>query len=521
MATATLHLTVSDTAGRRSVTVSASPFSIGRSSENELQLTDAQVSRRHAELVESADGWRIRDCGSRFGTFVNDARVEETAVTLGDRIRLGQTELRLETADASSTGSASFDFRQVNALLAGLRALGSGKVLDEVLAIVLDSALEVTGAERGFIILSDAGKLVQRLARARGGVTLVTAQISQRIPEEVFATGSDRIVTDLLDGTHATHHAGTVALGIRHVLCTPLNVGQYSPADSGANVRRLGVLYLDSRERGYLQQAGALHALAAEAAVVIENARLYQEVVERERVTQELRIAAEMQQSLLPPAYHLTAHAELAAITTPCRAVGGDLFDYVDRPDGQLTFAVADVAGKGTSAALLTAVVQGLFAAEAEVLDGPEIVLTRVNNALCRRSLASRFVTAFYGQLGPDGDLVYCNAGHNPPFLITGGVVKRLEAGGTVMGLFNHGIYETGHERVQSGDMLVLYSDGVTEAENPAGEEVGDDRLVGWLHQAAGKSATDVVSAITRDLAAFCASAAVRDDVTVMVVKVL
>ena len=521
MATATLHLTVSDTAGRRSVTVSASPFSIGRSSENELQLTDAQVSRRHAELVESADGWRVRDCGSRFGTFVNDARVEETAVTIGDRIRLGQTELRLETADASSTGSASFDFRQVNALLAGLRALGSGKVLDEVLAIVLDSALEVTGAERGFIILSDAGKLVQRLARARGGVTLVTAQISQRIPEEVFATGSDRIGTDLLDGAHATHHAGTVALGIRHVLCTPLNVGQYSPADSGANVRRLGVLYLDSRERGYLQQAGALHALAAEAAVVIENARLYQEVVERERVTQELRIAAEMQQSLLPPAYHLAAHAELAAITTPCRAVGGDLFDYVVRPDGQLTFAVADVAGKGTSAALLTAVVQGLFAAEAEGLDGPEMVLTRVNNALCRRSLASRFVTAFYGQLGPDGDLVYCNAGHNPPFLVSGGAVRRLEAGGTVMGLFNHGIYEPGHERVQSGDMLVLYSDGVTEAENPAGEEVGDDRLVGWLHQAAGKSATDVVSAITRDLAAFCASAAVRDDVTVMVVKVL
>ena len=205
-------------------------------------------------------------------------------------------------------------------------------MLDEVLAIVLDSALEVTGAERGFIILADAGgKLVQRLARARGGVTLVTAQISQRIPEEVFATGSDRIVTDLLDGAHATHHAGTVALGIRHVLCTPLNVVQYSPADRGSNLTRIGVLYLDSRERGYLQQAGALHALAAEAAVVIQNARLYQEVVENERVAQELRIAAEMQQMLLPPAYHMASHAELAAVTTPCRAVGGDLFDYIVR----------------------------------------------------------------------------------------------------------------------------------------------------------------------------------------------
>jgi sigma-B regulation protein RsbU (phosphoserine phosphatase) len=520
MTAATLHLTVTDAAGRRSVSVSGSPFSIGRSSENQLQLTDAQVSRRHAELVESSGGWRIRDCGSRFGTFVNDARVEETAINLGDRIRIGQTELRLETGDTSSTGSASFDFRQVNALLAGLRALGSGKVLDEVLAIVLDSALEVTGAERGFIILADAGKLVQRLARARGGVTLVTAQISQRIPDEVFATGSDRIVTDLLDSAHASHHVGTVALGIRHVLCTPLNVVQYSPAEQGSKVRRLGVLYLDSRERGYLQQAGALHALAAEAAVVIENARLYQEVVERERVAQELRIAAEMQQSLLPPAYHLAPHAELAAVTTPCRAVGGDLFDYVVRPDGELTFAVADVAGKGTSAALLNAVVQGLFAAEAESLDDPAVVVTRVNNALCRRAIGARFVTAFYGQLGPNGDLVYCNAGHNPPFLLSGGGVRRLEAGGTVMGLFDHGDYETGRERVAAGDMLVLFSDGVTEAENPAGEEVGDDRLSAWLGRAAGKSATEVVDAIQRDLASFCASAAASDDVTLMVVKV-
>ncbi len=348
----------------------------------------------------------------------------------------------------------------------------------------------------------------------------MTAQISQRIPDEVFATGSDRIVTDLLDSAHASHHVGTVALGIRHVLCTPLNVVQYSPAEHGSKVRRLGVLYLDSRERGYLQQAGTLHALAAEAAVVIENARLYQEVVESERVTQELRIAAEMQQALLPPAYHLAPHAELFAVTTPCRAVGGDLFDYVMRPDGELTFAVADVAGKGTSAALLNAVVQGLFAAEAESLDAPAVVVTRVNNALCRRAIGARFVTAFYGQLGPDGDLLYCNAGHNPPFLVSGSGVRRLEAGGTVMGLFDHGAYETGRERVAAGDMLVLFSDGVTEAENPAGQEVGDDRLAGWLGQAAGKSATEVVDAIQRNLASFCAAAAASDDVTLMVVKI-
>jgi sigma-B regulation protein RsbU (phosphoserine phosphatase) len=227
-----------------------------------------------------------------------------------------------------------------------------------------------------------------------------------------------------------------------------------------------------------------------------------------------------MQQSLLPPAYHLAPQAELAAVTTPCRAVGGDLFDYVLRSNGELMFAVADVAGKGTSAALLTAVVQGLFAAEAEALDGPAVVVTRVNNALCRRAIASRFVTAFFGQLDPDGDLQYCNAGHNPPFLVTKNGVKRLEAGGTVMGLFEQGAYDTGRERLSSGDMLLLFSDGVTEAENADGEELGDDRLAAWLGKSTGLSATEVVDGIQRELAAFCGTAAARDDVTLMALKV-
>ena len=515
-----LHLVVTDAAGRRAVMVESSPFSIGRSSDNQLQLTDAQVSRRHAELLQEANGWRIRDCGSRFGTFVNDARIDEAVVSFGDRIRLGQTEIRLESGEtSSSTASATFDFRQVNALLAGMRALGSTQVLDEVLAIVLDAALELTGAERGFILLAEEGKgLALKVARAKGGITLTKAQTSQRIPDEVFATGTDKIVTDLLDDSHAHLHAGTVALGIRHVLCTPLKVIRFG--QGGGGEKRIGVLYLDSRERGYLQTVGALHALAAEAAVVIENARLYQEVVAKERVAQELRIAAQMQQQLLPPSYCLAASAELHAITTPCRDVGGDLFDYVNRGDGVLSFAVADVAGKGTSAALLTAVTQGLFAAEAETANGPAVVMARVNRGLCRRAVASRFVTAFYGHLAADGTLQYCNAGHNPPFLVRAGGLSRLESGGTVLGLFDTGAFDMGEEHVAPDDVLVLFSDGVTEAENLEGEEFGDDRLAALLEGARGRSATEVLDTVQRGLAAFCDTAAARDDVTVMVLKV-
>jgi serine phosphatase RsbU (regulator of sigma subunit) len=520
-----LRLEVQDAKGSRTVAVEASPFRIGRSSESHLQLSDVQASRQHAELHQESDGWHIRDCGSRFGTFVNDQRIEDVVLRAGDRLRVGQTALRLIDDSSGQLSSGAFDLRQINALLASLRALGSARVVDEVLAIVLDCALEVTGAERGFILLADTSsqddpsappRLSLTLARARGGVTLPSGQTSQRIPDTVFATGEDQIVTDLQDDEHAAAHMGTIALGIRHVLCTPLNVVAFG-TDKVAS--RLGVLYLDSRERGYLRHADALRALAAEAAVVIENARLYREVVERERVAQELRVAAEIQQALLPRPTLVTPLVELAAKTTPCRDVGGDFFDYVERADGSVAFALGDVAGKGTSAALLTAVIQGLFTAEAEVHDEPATVVTRVNRGLCRRAVEARFVTAFYAQLGADGQLKYCNAGHNPPFLLSAGTVTRLDAGGCVLGLFDAAQYESGDGSMTPGDALVLFSDGVTEAVNAAGDELGDERLEACLVAARGLSPVEMIAAIEREVAAFSGSAPARDDVTVMVLR--
>jgi serine phosphatase RsbU (regulator of sigma subunit) len=509
------QLVITDGSGRRTEPLRASPFTIGRGSDNHLHLSDAQVSRQHAQFLHDDGGpVRVRDLGSRFGTLVNGERVEERTLASGDIVTIGGT--RLEIADHESDSSNLQDFRQLNALLAGLRALGSAKVLDEVLAIVLDGALDLTHAERGFILLADAtGALTLRLARGQGGATLTSAKTSQRIPEEVFATGTDRIVTDLSDDLNVAQHAGTIALGIRHVLCTPLKVVDYGTGRD----HRIGVLYLDSRERGYLRTASAVHGLAAEAAVVIENARLTEQVIQKERVTQELRIAAEMQQALLPPAHLLLESVEIAAVTTPCRDVGGDLFEYYTHPDGGVSFAVADVSGKGTSAALVTAVVQGLLAGEAEATDIPGAVLTRVNRALCRRRVGSRFVTAFFGHLSPDGRLRYCNAGHNPPMLVGVDGVSRLEEGGTVLGLFEHVNYETGETRMAAGDVLVVFSDGVTEMADPSDDEYGDDRLMDAVRSAREKPLRDLLDTVTRSLATFAGGVPSRDDVTILALK--
>jgi sigma-B regulation protein RsbU (phosphoserine phosphatase) len=206
---------------------------------------------------------------------------------------------------------------------------------------------------------------------------------------------------------------------------------------------------------------------------------------------------------------------------TPCLAIGGDFFEYGTQPDGGVTFAVGDVAGKGTSAALLTAVVQGLFSGEAETEDPPGHVLARINRALCRRVIESRFVTAFYGQVGTDGMFRYCNAGHNAPFLMTAVGAERLETGGLVLGLFDVAQYQTGATSVKEGDLLVLFSDGVTEAVNPAGEEFGDERLARCLERVRGLPARDVLEAVQQAVHDFCGGTPPRDDVTVMAVRFL
>ncbi len=280
-------------------------------------------------------------------------------------------------------------------------------MLDDVLALVLDSAIEVSGAERGLHharrrrATSSSSRWRARAAAPRfPGGSFAT---SRKIPEEVFRTGEPRIVADLLDGDLANVHMGTVALGIRNVLCVPLRLVRYlDRAEAVGEERRIGVLYLDSREKGSLlsnSTRAALETLATEAAVAIENARLYRETMEKARMEQEMRIAAEIQQALLPKAGRSGAYFRAAAASLPCRSIGGDFYDYVDLSDGSFGFALGDVAGKGPPAALLSAMMQGIFAAQAAGSDSPSRTIARVNLALYRRGIESRFVTLMYGSL--------------------------------------------------------------------------------------------------------------------------
>ena len=528
------RLVVTDALGKRIVTIDKPLFTIGRRSETDLRLTGADISRVHAEISLENGSAVIRDKQSRFGTFVNGEKTTERVLAHGDQIRLGQagdTEIVFVVeADSPSVEksaiSAATELRQMAALLEGLRALGSGRVLDEVLALVLDSAIDVTGAERGFIMLADRGKPLDfKLARARGKVTLSgrTFETSRKIPETVFATGQQSIVDDLLDGDLAHLHTGTVALGIRHVLCTPLRLVRYvERAEQKGADEIIGVLYLDSRERGALRSAsaqGALETLSAEAALAIENARLYREALDKAKFEQELKVAAGIQQSLLPAGHRDGQFFSTAGASIACRAVGGDFFDYVDLPNGQFGFIVGDVAGKGSPAALLAAAVLGMFSAEATYHTSSAQLISRLNHGLFRRAIESRFLTTFYAMLAADGSLTYTNAGHNAPLVVSRDRIRRLETGGVVLGLFDTATFEEETIQLAPGDFILAFSDGVTEAMNAAGEEFTDDRLLACIEKHRDRSPQAALDAVLAEVRAFCGDATQSDDVTIVLVR--
>jgi sigma-B regulation protein RsbU (phosphoserine phosphatase) len=339
----------------------------------------------------------------------------------------------------------------------------------------------------------------------------------------VFETGQARIIADLLDGELANVHMGTVALGIRHVLCVPLRLVRYIDApDAGAADKNIGVLYLDSREKGSLLSSStrsALETLATEAAVAIENARLYRETLEKARLDQEMKIAAEIQLALLPRQKYVGEFCEACGSTIPSRLIGGDFYDYMELPDNRFAFALGDVAGKGPPAALLSAMVLGIIVAQTVSTEGPSTTLTRVNHAMLRRAIEARYATTFYGVLDGDGRLVSCNAGHNPPFVFGKAGMKRLQCGGPPLGLFDQIPFDQESVQLEAGDWIIVFSDGVSEALSVSGEEFSDARIADAISPHYDSAPSILLDALLASVRKFASGAAQSDDVTALAVK--
>ena len=535
---ANARIDVTDADGHRVVVLDKPTFTIGRQGTSDLRLTGGDVSRQHAEILRTNDQYLVRDCGSLCGTYVNGTKVTQQRLSHGDKIQVGRAagaQLVFRTHDrtldsGSRTGTDASGiaggFRQIATLLDALRGLGGHRVLDEVLTLVMDAAIGVTGAERGFLMLAGGrGELEPKVARMRGQMPLAGDRFdtSRKIPEQVFATAKAAVIRDLMDEPGHPGHDRTIAYGIRQVLCVPLLLVRYvDNAGAPVETQPIGVLYLDSREKGALlsqDTKDALEALAAEAAVAIENARLYREAIEKRRIDQELRIASQIQQALLPKSRVRGAFYDASGTSLACRAIGGDFFEYITMPDGCFGFALGDVSGKGPPAALLTAMLQGILWTQSFAPVESAVMMTRINQALLARGIDNRFATIFFAIMTPDGRLTYCNAGQNPPLLFSASGVRTLETGGTIVGMFEHAKYEQEEIQLTAGDLLAVFSDGVSEALNAAGEEHGEARVQSAIAPLWQESSDVVLQSLLESVRTFAHGAAQNDDVSALIVR--
>lgn len=542
---------VSPDGARRFARIAQTPFLIGRGAEtgNHLQLSDRRISRNCAAIVTEANRFYLEDRGQRRGLFVNGEKVESRELQNGDAISFGLEDsyeivfrnstgtddesiphllTRIEHITASEpTGSGGL--RKLNLLLEATTLLHSQLPLDSVLGTMLDHAVSVTDADRGLLLEGDnPASLKVRLARRSGGLRLPPESLmpSQTAIQLALKQHSPVITEDLAQtGMDLAAAQSIVAQRLRAVVVIPLYANlRANTQESMINVKRgdfLGVLYMDSRRPAAFSKLDRqiLDALAADAASILDNARLVERERERQRMEQEINIARDIQQALLPRDFREFPHLAVSGINFPCLSVGGDYFDVFPLSDKRTAFLIADVSGKGLGAALLTTMLQGALSGMTLGTD-PARVFNHVNRFLCGHSEVGRYATMFFGILDQDGEMDYINAGHPSPFLIRRGVAEEpFTEGSYPVGLVQEAEYVTARVKLEPGDTLILFSDGVTEAMDPSEELYGVPRLREVLTGQSDCALDKLQKSILESVENFAKGAHQADDLTLLIVR--
>ncbi|MCZ6833883.1 MAG: SpoIIE family protein phosphatase [Acidobacteria bacterium] len=555
------HIIIIGSDGKRSSheMKSGEAISIGRSSRNSMILADLSLSRHHAEILPDSDGWILQDAGSRNGTFLNGHRLQAPErLKAGDRIDLGGCHLEYREG-GESTGRVVFSdqpmasegtiFLPLNDVMtmpeamvpgttraarsapapaedmrarirrlevvekANLELLGH-ESMDHLLPKVLDLVNKAVKPDRTALFLQEAdGSLICRASRSDRPTQELS--ISRTIANTVLEQRVAILTSDAQVDSRFKEGASIMAQGIHSVMAVPL----------WNNKKVIGLIYADSRVASGLfanEDLRVLTALANIAAIQIENARLFEDQVEKRRMDQEAEAAADIQKRLLPQRPPEVPGYEFAGLNIPCYEVGGDYYDYYGIDEERYALVLADVDGKGMGAAMLMSNLQAAFHARVEMGPVPQELVSHLNNTVARVAPRNRYVTLFYLELNPKKhQVLFVNAGHAPePMLVrAAGGVQRLQAGGVPLGIIEGFEYPVGATEMQPGDFVFICSDGVTETVNKQEDEFGEGRLEEILIGQIGHSPAEIRAAVQEGLATFAGDALQPDDLTLMIVR--
>jgi serine phosphatase RsbU (regulator of sigma subunit) len=513
------------------------PFSLGRSGESNLCIAHAQVSRHHACIESDQDGFYVRDLGSRHGTLHNGERVERAQLRSGDSITLGQSNVTLvflqgpaqegmysphhdtitgtrDLLERASSQVGGSDLEKLSLFLEAAQRFNGTQVLDDVLSTMIEYALRLTCAERGFVFLGDAAASLRlRIGRSSDGSALQDdSKISRSIVRDAAHSGLDYILGDATGEGAAIGRESIIAHDLRSVIAIPLR--------RRSNGTLLGLLYLDSRLQSCNLSSVSreiLRAIATEAATLVENARMLEAEQAAALLRKEMEIAAAIQHRIiasdLPNIPGFAVHGR----TLPCADVGGDFYDVIATHNNGIVDGcvaiVADVSGKGMSAALLASIVHGMM--YAQINSGSSLVdaVSAVHAFLCARVSGTKYVTMVALRCRHDGSAELVNGGHVPPLLVEpGGRVTQIEDGDMPVGMMTETSFHAIPVTLPLGGRMVLLSDGVSEAEDPSGEQFTAEQFEQYL---IGK---DPVDAIFTAVDRFCDGVPQADDRTMLTI---
>jgi sigma-B regulation protein RsbU (phosphoserine phosphatase) len=514
--------------------------SIGRASECSIPIKDRYLSRKHAEIVLVEGMWVLKDCGSANGTYLNGTRVDrDYTLKTGDRIRLGDTELLFESSEHNTDRFVAIEDRHASATIAipineiDSMALESGDLsklqtlnalsreliedrpMTELFGFIIDRVMQHLRPSRAALGLlgADGKSFVNVEVRRQDRSDSSELRISHTLLSEVVEEKKALAFMDVSVDEKLSRAQSIIMQGIHSILCAPLTIG-----DSV-----VGVLYVDYlfNQRAISEEDVRLVAqIARFAAIKLETTRLREEAIQKRIMDEELKTASVIQRRLLPPSPTGIPGYSFVGRNRPCRTISGDYYDFVTRPNGRVYFVIADVSGKGVTAGLMMAGLQAAFRIFSKNDPPPAELVSQLNEALKDNLPQSKFVTLFLGRLDTaTGVIEYANAGHTPPLHVRREQVDELIETDLLLGVVTRAEYNNRTLLLEPGDSLVLFTDGVTDAEGGTGPELGTVELMKALSPLHGAGATEVGNAIEEAVLQHVGDAPLADDVTLIVVS--
>ncbi|HEX6179520.1 MAG TPA: SpoIIE family protein phosphatase [Thermoanaerobaculia bacterium] len=521
-------------------TLEGAQISIGRSSECAIPIRDRYLSRKHAELIATNGIWLLRDLGSVNGTYLNGARVErDVPLKAGDRIRLGDTEIIFETpepntdrflsiADTAERPSIAIPIHEIEATPAAsdvarlqtlntlARDLIEDRPMHELFGFIVERVMEHLAPSRAAIaLLGGDGQSfkhveLRRRDKSDDSELTISSTLLTTIVEEKKALAFVDVNTD----EKLSMAKSIVMQGIRSILAAPLMIGD-------AVVGLLYVDYLITQRASSEDDVRLLAQIARFAAKKLETTKLREDAIEKRIMDEELRTASSIQRRLLPPAPIGIKGYSFAGLNQPCRTVSGDYYDFVVRPDGRVYFVIGDVSGKGVTAGLMMAGLQVAFRIFSKSDPDPATFVTQLNGALREILPRSKFVTLFLGRLDTtSGAIEYVNAGHTPPLWIRRDGVEEVVASDLLLGVVSAAEYINRKLTLDPGDSLILFTDGVSEAQSASGTELGATGFAERFRDLHGANAGKIAERLADAVLAHAGEPdALDDDVTIVVVS--